>query len=553
MTNSPLVTFLVPVYQPDPQHLVEAIASVEAQTDPGWQLVLVADGPQPDPIVEILADLRDDRILVEHRSEQGGIVAATNAGVALADGEYLGFLDNDDTLAPNAVGACRFASEQYDDVDVIYSDEDKLDLEGRRVDPFHKPGWSPERLRTQMYIGHLALYRRSLVEAVGGLRAEYNGSQDHDLALRVTEAARRVSHIPQVLYHWRQSPTSTALDPGAKDWAFEAGVRAVQDHLERTKIPAAAARDHERVGVIAVNPQLSEFPLVSIIMLTGGQRRTSGGVDFVLAENAVRSVVEDSSYPNYEIVIVLDQKSTDELAASLTAVGQGRVRIVRDTRPFSFSGANNLGVSHAFGDHLIFLNDDTEVVTTDWIERYVLWMSLPDVGAVGCCLEYPDGRIQHAGVFSRRGEPSHRYAGFVADAPGYFAALGLTMNCLAVTGACLGLTREDFDAVGGFSMVFPLNFNDVDLCLKLVQIGRQNVLDNRTRLVHFETSTRAKTVESWEHLTMLDRWSTLLSDDPWDNPHLDGYGMEETPAPTALTGLRESAGWAPLPRAWPRA
>jgi len=548
---TPFVSIIVPVYKPQPSHLDEAISSVVEQDDPDWQLILVADGPQPSDVDEILDACNDDRIVVVRRKQQGGIVDASNDGIARATGIFLTFLDNDDTLSPRAIGACRFTVDQHDDVDVVYTDEDKLDPNGRRVDPFHKPGWSPERLRTQMYIGHLSVYRRSLVEQVGRLRAEFNGSQDHDLALRVTEIARRVSHIPQVLYHWRQSETSTALNPSAKDWAFEAGVRAVQDHLDRTGLEAVAARDVDRVGVIAVNPQPSEFPLVSIIVLTGGHRRTSNGADFVLVENAIASVVRDSSYPNYEIVVVLDRNSTDELAERLLSLGAGRVRIVRDTKPFSFSGANNLAVSHAFGEHLIFLNDDTEVITPDWVERLVLWMSMDGVGAVGCCLEYPDGRIQHAGVFSRNGEPSHRYAGFDAASPGAFGVLALTSNCLAVTGACIGVKREKFNAVGGFSTIFPLNFNDVDLCLKLVQMGWRNVLDCRTRLVHFETSSRPDLVESWEHLTMLDRWSVLLHDDPWDNVNLLGYGVEETPGPSALTELRERSGWAPLPRSWP--
>jgi len=548
---TPFVSIVVPVYKPEPAHLEEAIASVLHQNDPDWQLILVADGPQPTEVDNILDDCTDDRIVVARRPKQGGIVAASNDGIERATGTFITFLDNDDTLSARAVSACRFTVEQHDDVDVIYTDEDKLDLQGRRVDPFHKPGWSPERLRAQMYTGHLSVYRRTLVEQVGRLRAEFNGSQDHDLALRVTEIARRVSHIPQVLYHWRQSETSTALDPGAKDWAFEAGVRAVQDHLDRTGLEAIAVRDPARVGVIAVNPQLLDFPLVSIIVLTGGHRRTARGSDFVLVENAVRSVVEDSSYPNYEIVVVLDRNSTDELAERLSAIGAGRVRIVRDTKPFSFSGANNLAVSHAFGEHLIFLNDDTEVITPDWIERLVLWMSMDGVGAVGCLLEYPDRRIQHAGVVSRKGEPSHRYAGYSADAPGAFGVLSLTSNCLAVTGACIAVMREKFNAVGGFSTIFPLNFNDVDLCLKLVHAGWRNVLDCRTRLVHFETSSRPDLVESWEHLRMLDRWSDLLHDDPWDNVNLHGYGVEETPAPTTLTELRERTGWAPMPRSWP--
>lgn len=548
---TPFLSIVMPVYKPDPAHLEQAIASVLEQDDPDWQLILVADGPQPVQVNEVLDRFVDERIIVARRPQQGGIVDASNDAIERATGTFLTFLDNDDTLSTRAVGACRYTVDLHDDVDVVYTDEDKLDLAGRRVDPFHKPGWSPERLRTQMYIGHLSVYRRALVEQVGRLRGEFNGSQDHDLALRVTEIARRVSHIPQVLYHWRQSETSTALDPSAKDWAFEAGVRAVQDHLDRTGLDAVAVRDPNRVGVIAVNPHLHEFPLVSIIVLTGGHRRTARGVDFVLVENAVRSVVEESSYPNFEIVVVLDRTSTDALAESLVAIGCGRVRIVRDTKPFSFSGANNLAVSHAFGEHLLFLNDDTQVITPDWIERLVLWMSMDGVGAVGCCLEYPDGRIQHAGVFSRNGEPSHRYAGVGADAPGAFGVLSQTVNCLAVTGACLGVKRDRFEAVGGFSTIFPLNFNDVDLCLKLVHLGLRNVLDNRTRLVHFETSSRPDTVESWEHLTMLDRWSLILNDDPWDNVNLRGYGVEETPSPASLTELRERKGWAPMPRSWP--
>lgn len=548
----PFLSIVVPVYRPDPAHLREAIDSVVGQDDPDWQLLLVADGPQPSDVDAILDSCDDDRMVIVRRPKQGGIVAASNNAIERATGDFLTFLDNDDTLSPRAVGACRFAIAQHDDVDVVYSDEDKLDLNGRRVDPFHKPAWSPERLRSQMYTGHLSVYRRSLVEQIGRLRSEFNGSQDHDLALRVTEVARRISHIPQVLYHWRQSATSTALDPSAKDWAFDAGVRAVQDHLDRTGIPALAERDHDRVGVIAVNPQLVDHPLVSIIMLTGGRRRTARGIDFVLVENAVRSVVEDSTYPNYEIVVVLDRTSTDELAETLITLSPRRVRIVRDTEPFSFSGANNLAVSHANGDHLIFLNDDTEIITPDWMERLVLWMSMDGVGAVGCCLEYPDGRIQHAGVFSRSGEPSHRYAGYHGTSTGFIQALGLTMNSLAVTGACLGVTRSNFESVGGFSTIFPLNFNDVDLCLKLIHVGLRNVLDNRTRIVHFETSSRQEIVESWEHLTMLERWSELLNDDPWDNINLHGCGVEETPSPPRLTELRELAGWAPPSRSWPR-
>ncbi len=545
------LSIVVPVYQPDTEVFVEAIDSVLSQTDPAWELLLVADGPQPDETNEILEGLDDPRIIVRRLSEQQGIIGATNAGVEIATGEFVSFLDNDDVLHHDAVAAVRAVYEEHSTVDVIYTDEDKLDLDGKRHDPFHKPGWSPERLRAQMYIGHFAAYRSALIEELGALRPGYDGAQDHDLALRATERARQVAHIPRVLYHWRQGENSTALDPAAKTWAFDAGVRAVQSHIDRTGLDATATLETNRM-IIEIEPNLVDKPLVSIIILTGGFVRSVAGETFILVERAVRSVVERSTYDNYEIVMVFDRdNSTDELIERVSGIAGDKIRVVRDPNPFSFSGANNLGVSHAKGDRLVFLNDDTEIVTENWLERLVLWMDQPDVGAVGCCLEYPDGRIQQAGVFSRRGEPFHRSAGLAADSHGYFNAHLITLNSLAVTGACLGLRRDRFDAVGGFSYEFPMNFNDVDLCMKLLAQGWRSVLDNRLRVVHFETSSRPVRVDAWEVGLMNDRWHHALSNDPWDNPNLMGYRVDELAPPASLTRLRELSGWRWPARIWP--
>ncbi len=546
------LSIVVPVYRPDPTHLREAIDSVLAQTDPDWQLVLATDGPQPAEVDTILDALNDPRIVVERCPEQGGISAATNAAIACASGEFVAFLDNDDVLSTRAVEAFAVGIGLADDVDFVYSDEDKLDPSGRRVDPFHKPAWSPERLLGQMYTCHLSAYRRSLVNQVGGLRSEFNGAQDHDLALRISRLARRVVHIPEVLYHWRQSATSTALDPASKQWAFDAGARAVQAHLDEAAIPANAAADGRFPGVTAINPALREHPRVSIIVLTRGTARLVRNESVVLVDHALRSLLKTSSYPNYEVVVVVDRDAPPELGHRLTALDPRRVRTVRNTEPFNFADANNFGVDHAEGTHLIFLNDDTEVKTPDWIERLVLWSSLPGVGVAGCCLEYPDGRIQHAGIVSRADGPSHRWAGFAADHPGTFSSLQLTLNMLGTTGACLAILRTRFEEVGGFTALFPLNFNDVDLCLKLVSRGYRNVVDNRTRLSPFETSTRPKTVESQEVHLLFQRWSSLINNDPWDNPALAAVGVEETPPPTMLTELRELHGLRNTPRAWPQ-
>ncbi|MFT7601321.1 MAG: GT2 family glycosyltransferase [Acidimicrobiales bacterium] len=547
----PTVSIVVPVYQPEVAHLQAAVDSVLTQSSSDWQLLLVADGPQPGPVDEVLDRLDDERVVLHRRAEQGGIVAASNDAIGLATGDVVCFLDNDDVLERGAIDALQQAFADFDDTDLVYTDEDKLDAGGLRVAPFHKPGWSPERLRSQMYLGHLVGYRRSLIEKVGGLRAEFNGAQDHDLALRASEQARRITHIPRVLYHWRMVETSTALDPEAKLWAFEAGVNAVQSHLDRVGIPAVASLSHR--WTVTVDPALTDHPLVSIIVLTGGSKRIAGGREILLVENAIASVVGMSSYPNYEILVVLDRGAPDELGHRLVELGQGRVRIVRDTEPFSFSGANNMAVGHADGDLLLFLNDDTEVITPDWLERMVLLLEIDDIGAVGCRLEYHDGTIQHAGVVGRHGGPGHRSMGLHGDDSGSFQSLHMAINTLAATGACLGVSRAKFEAVGGFSLAFPMNFNDVDLCLKLVAQGWRTAVDNRTRLVHFESSTRESTVESWEHLLLLDRWRHLLHNDPWDNRNLHGYGVEDLPPPTALTRLRELTGRTFESRSWPMA
>lgn len=529
-----MFSVLVPVYKPEPEHLIECIQSVIDQTTSDWELCLVADGPQSAEVDAIL-DWDDKRIKVHRRPENGGIIAASRDALAMATGEFIALLDNDDTLALNALGSMAWYMAEYPDADVVYSDEDKLDLDGNRVDPFHKPAWSPERLRTQMYLGHLGVYRRNLVNEVGGFRDGFDGSQDHDLALRVTEVARSILHVPQVLYHWRAVETSTASSPGAKDWAFDAGVRAVQSHLERTGFPAIAKRSSIHPGVIDLEPALEEFPLVSIVIPTGGGERIVRGATVVLAEHAIESVVARSTYPNYEIIVVLDCHSTIELEHRLVEIGQGHVKIVRDEKDFSFAGASNLGSIAGAGDILLFLNDDTEVHLDNWIERLVMYATQSGIGAVGAKLLYADGRIQHAGVWSRDGGPGHRYPGYRGSHPGYMSSLWLAQNCIAVTGACLMVERNKFEAVGGFCTQFPLNFNDVDLCLKMSSAGHRTVVDCATTHTHLESSTRNPEVKDWEYYQLRDRWERFLHRDPWDNPHHVAHGVEEFPPPMAAT------------------
>ena len=556
--DAPIFSVLTPVWHPDPAHLEACVESVLAQTTAEWELCLVLDGPQPpdtESVVDRLAARDRRRIRVRRRAENGGIAAATDDALGMAAGHYAVLLDNDDTLAPEALGTVAWELDQYDDVDLVFTDEDHLDFTtGERMNPFYKPGFSMERLRQQMYLGHLLVLRRSLVDEVGGFRPGFDGSQDHDLALRVAERARRVLHVPKLLYHWRESPTSTAMDAGAKDWAYEAGVRAVASHLERTGFPATASRNPDWPGIIDLTPALDDHPTASVVIPTGGARRAVGGVDVVLVEQAVRSLAQRSTYPTVEIVVVLDRDTEPGLVRTLTrAAGPVPLQAVRDDRPFNFAKACNLGAVRARGEVLVFLNDDTEITMADWLERLVMYATRPDIGAVGAKLRYGDGRIQHAGTWSRHGNPHHRYVGFAGDHPGYLAALATAQNCLSVTAACLAVERAKFEEVGGFATVFPLAYNDVDLCLKLSRSGYRTVVDCATEVVHHESSSRDPSVADWELDLLRRRWAPILDNDPYDNPNHTAYGVEEYPPTSAyLAELRDRTGRSDYrARAWP--
>lgn len=523
---------IVPVWHPEPAHLRACVQSVLAQTYDGWELLLVADGPQPGPVRDVLTWADGHRnVAVLEAAQNLGISGASQMALDRASRPYIALLDHDDQLSPHALGAFAAELNRFGDVDVAYSDEDKLEHQtGRRVMPFYKPGFSMERLRSQMYLGHLLVIRRQLAIDVGGFRSEFDGAQDHDLALRCTERAGRIVHIPRLLYHWRESPTSTALDMDSKDWAWEAGRRAVESHLRRTGFPAEAVQSPVARGVTDLNPRLVSRPKVSIVIPTGGTRRVVHGIETTLVKRAVSSIFARSSYPDFETLVVLDRGSDDSLADDLArSVGdRARLRFLRDRRTFNFANACNIGAIRADGDVLIFLNDDTEIKTPDWIERLVMYATRPGIGAVGVKLLYGDGRIQHAGVWARGG-PAHRYVGFRGDHPGNFHALRLAQNCVAVTAACLAVERGRFEEVGGFSSQYPLAYNDVDLCFKLMHRGYRNVVDCATEIIHHESSSRDPRVQDWEIELLRRRWRPLLLRDPFDNPCNLAAGVDEYP------------------------
>ncbi|HEY0277014.1 MAG TPA: glycosyltransferase [Solirubrobacterales bacterium] len=542
----PRFSILTPVFETPADVLAAMLKSVRRQGFKDWELCLVDDRSAAPHVQEMLAaaEREDPRIRVLTRAENGGIVAASNDALEMAEGEFVALLDHDDTLHPDALEVVAEAIDGAPDVDYLYTDEDKIDAAGHHLGPFFKPDWSPERMRTQMYTCHLSVLRRGLVEEVGGFDAEFEGSQDWDLVLRVTEKARRVVHVPRILYHWRMLETSAAGGgEAAKPWAFEAGTRAIQAHLERTGIPAEASRDTDHPGVYQLQPRLTEKPKVSIVIPTAGTVREVRYEPLVLVEHCVRSVVETSTYENYEIIVVADASVDEDVLARLEELGGERLKIVPFEEPFNFSAKINRGAVHSDGEMLLLLNDDMEVITPDWIERLVMYAGLPGVGAVGGRLLWEDGRIQHAGiVFENAGFAGHIYRGFGREWHGYSNNVLVAENYLAVTGACMMTSRETFERVGGFSTTFPVNYNDCDYCLKLVSAGERVVYDPDTILFHFESSSRSTDVEDWEKDQLRARWLPITITDPYSNPNLK-YGIPRLSSPFRWMRRRPRLPW----------
>jgi len=515
--TDPTFSIVTPVYETPAAVLQETIASVRAQRHEGWELCLIDDGSSAPHVRKELdrAARRDRRVRVQHRDTQGGIVAASNDALTMATGEFIVLLDHDDLLHPEALSSLAAAIEAHPDTDYLYSDEDKVDAAGNHSGPFLKPAWSPERFRTQMYTCHVSALRRTLVEEVGGFRAGFEGAQDWDLVLRVTERARRVTHVPKILYSWRMLTTSTASGAEAKPYAYDAGTRALQAHCERTGFEATVRRDADpaRSGVYHLDPALSSTPSVSIIIPSAGTAREVRGAPTTLVTHCVRSILERSTYPDYEIVVVLDDHAPPSVAVDLEHIAPGKIRIIGFDRPFSFSEKVNVGALHATGAHLVLLNDDTEILTPGWLERLMMYARDPAIGAVGAKLLYGDGRLQHVGLASQNSCVGHIYHGFAPDSPGYANNILVAANYLAVTGACLATRREVFEEVGGMSPLFPLNYNDVDYCLKVWHSGRRVVYDPDTVLMHFESASRATTVCDDELRLLRGRWDHVIAND----------------------------------------
>jgi len=506
----PRFSIVTPVFDPPLEAFRSCASSVLAQTEHDWEWILVDDcstNPKVREELHLLA-ASSARVTAIERLSNGGIVAASNDGIARAAGDFIVLLDHDDELTPNALHENSLVIDQHPTVDYLYSDEDKVNEAGVYYDSFSKPDWSPERLRGQNYCSHLSVLRTSLVREVGAFRPGFDGSQDYDLFLRVTEKARAIAHIPKVLYHWRTVAGSAALDPEAKPYALVAAQIAVQEHLNRVGISGTVETTPE--FYLRTSRNLTRHPKVSIVIPTCGAAKRIWGRDMVLVETAVASIVERSSYSNFEIVVVYDTpRTTDSVLRNLREIAGKKLVEVPYGKTFNFSEKCNLGVVRSSGDIVILINDDTQVFSPDWIEGLITFFDEPDVGMVGPLLLLEDGRIQSAGHFYNLGAHNAAF-GLSPNERGPFSVLTMPAERSGLTMACVAIPRHVFEEVGGLCVEFPRAFNDVDFGNKLDARGYRMIWTPHVALHHFESVSRDPSVEDDEIQALWGRWGSVV-------------------------------------------
>jgi len=526
----PLFSVVMPCYQSPLWAIDRAVASVLAQDYSDWELCMCDDGSADPALSERLSyySLADPRICTTTRQQNGGIAAATNAALELATGGYVVFLDHDDELAPTALRQIAAAIAEHPNADLVYSDEDKIDNDGNRQMVSFKPDWSPDLLMSNAYMCHVLVIRRPLLTELGGLRSEFDGAQDYDLMLRATEQTSAIVHIPEVLYHWRAIEGSAAFAPTAKPWAFEAGRRALADAVARRQIDATVEQHPDVPGSYHVIRRPRTNSLVSAIIPFRDEP--------ALTAACYRSFIERPGYDNFELLLVDNDSALPETRALLEDLARDhRVRLVEAPGPFDWVAINNEAARKARGDLLLFLNNDVEARSTNWLAAMVAHAERPDVGAVGARLLYPNGTIQHSGVAVGVGwGATHVQHGLPADHPGYLSLTTVTRNFSAVTGACMMTRRSVFEELGGFDGNLPIAFNDIDFCLRVRELGLLIVYTPLAELVHYESKSRGHSDDLHEAPFFRRRWrSLLLSGDPYYNRNLGRFDNNcRFPSPT---------------------
>lgn len=483
---SPLISIAVPAYQTPVEFLRQMIESLIVQTYSNWELCIVNASPDNEEMQKVLAEYSagDSRVRFCNLKENLGIAENTNRAFAMAKGEFVGLLDHDDLLAPNALYEIVKILQDHPQADALYTDEDKVTTElDEHFQPHLKPDFNLDLLRSNNYICHFFVVRKSIVEKAGGFRKEFDGAQDYDFIFRCTENAGEVLHVPEILYHWRTHKASTADNPASKMYAFEAGKRAIEAHLERTGTEGEVSHTQD-LGFYRVKYPVQGKPLVSVIIPNKDEKET--------LQTCLEMLEKNTGYQNFEIIIVENNSTTDEIFRYYKELsGNRKIHLLRWGKEFNYSAINNFAVAHAKGEYLLFLNNDVKSINPDWLEEMLGVCQRPEVGGVGAKLIYPDNTIQHAGcVIGMGGIAGHMFVDMPADHTGYLHKASLLQDMSAVTAACLLMKKEVFEQAGGFTEELAVAFNDVDLCLKVRKNGYLIVYDPYAKLYHMESKTR---------------------------------------------------------------
>lgn len=492
LTYNPLISLVVPVYNVESNMLVECIESVRGQTYSNWELILVDDCSTMASVRKTLERYSNDKnIQIIYRQENGHISRATNTGIEVAKGEYVGLVDCDDVLSPNALYEIVKLLNASSEYDFIYSDEDKLSEDGKkRKDPFFKPDWSPDTFMSLMYTCHFSIYRRSLLNELGGLREGFEGSQDYDLVLRLMEKTDHIGHVPKILYHWRERKESTASSMTAKPYIVESTRKSKEEALQRRGLKGHLEWIDSVAQFRVVYEPMGE-PMVSIIIPSKD--------NYEVLRRCIESIKQFTQYDNYEIVLV-DNGSNDTNKKLYEELSE-EYDIIYEYRPmeFNFSAMCNIGAQIAKGDYFLFLNDDIEVKGDSWLERMLGQAQISYTGAVGARLIYPDNHlIQHCGVLNLPIGPGHAFHKIDDSINLYWGRNIVDYNFSIVTGACLMISKDKFCEVGRFEENLPVAYNDVELCFKLLEKGYYNVLRNDVRIIHHESVSRGYDDQSEE-------------------------------------------------------
>lgn len=485
--NRPRFSIIVPIYKTPKKFFLEMLGSVQEQSYGKWELVLVNASPDDAALSDLVQQASDSDKRIKALTLKGnlGIAENTNAGISVATGDFIAFFDHDDLIEPDLLFEYAKAINEHPHTDLLYCDEDKLMPDGELAQPFFKPDFNIDLLRNNNYICHMLTIRRTLLNQLELSTSEYDGAQDHNLTLLASEKARHVHHVPRVLYHWRISETSTASSADNKPYATKAGIKAVQAHLNRVGINATVCESRRPFTYKITYRVPEKHPLVSIII------PTKDLIDVL--DNCLNSILEKTTYPNYEIILVENnstESKTFEYYAALESNHSDKITIVTWPHEFNFSKIINFGARAAKGEYLLLLNNDTELITPNWIERMIGICARQDVGAVGVRLYYRDDTIQHAGVCVTGGVAGHLGKNLPRGQWGYFALADAEQDLSAVTAACLMTKRSVFESVNGFTEELAVAFNDIDYCLKVRESGKLIVYTPEVELYHYESISR---------------------------------------------------------------